>query len=131
MCAWCPHADVIGVDFQKHLRIVHGYDFHLSAWMMCFIVELKAFYRLEQCFKCERRITATNDIAAHERSCEGKTRSDRRVYIVPHNAADFFRQHDNEMMAMRNRPDVRQNPTAIVRVWLMRSKTDGDIVLTL
>ena len=73
---------MIGVEFQKHLRIVHGYDFDLCSRMMCFIVELKAsFYRPEQCFKCERRITASEDIAALERSCKGKIRSDLRVYI--------------------------------------------------
>ena len=91
---------MIGVDFQKHLQIDHGYDFDLSSRIMCFIVELKSsFYRLEQCYKCERRVTAADDIAAHERACAGRVRSDRREYIGRHNVAEFFLQHDDAMKA--------------------------------
>ena len=132
VCAWCVHQDVIGTDFGKHVREVHGFDFDLAKRTREFIAELKTpVYKLYQCFKCKVRSADSDELAEHALTCTGSIKATKRVYVGPHNVDDFFDQHKMAMAQMRGRRILKRNPTATYRIWVSRTEAEGEQILTI
>ena len=120
LCAWCCAADIVGSEFAKHLTTIHGYEFTNLVDLMPFIVEMKReFFALACCRRCGLRSSEKEGrFELHVMACTGRIRAQNRLVIAEHNVERFFREHEEELRAIRNLPAVESNPTARMKLWV-------------